>query len=216
MAARLKRDPAGVASYYAPTAAVIDDGRRHVGGAAVYALWARTPSAEWTQEIFDLGGTAAASWVAGRSVISPAANVSSETFFIRLLRRDATGELKIQSEVRSARRTTGTPAEIDAASGAALDALRAADAATLVRMLNDGFVGISTDGVLTKRAFLAQLDHRPWLTEADRIDDVRARIFGALAVVTGAVQTSDRPSRELTSLWLQTGHGWRMTALQLH
>jgi ketosteroid isomerase-like protein len=102
MVAAFKRDPASVAAFYTDDALIAGGGQRSQGRAAVAEYWkGATMYADWTLESLQTGGAKDAPWVYGRSVIVGRSGRTMETFFLGLLRRQPSGELRFQVDAFS-------------------------------------------------------------------------------------------------------------------
>ncbi len=112
MVAAFKRDPASVATFYTDEALIVGEGRRSQGRAAIIEYWkGATMFSEWTLETLQTGGSAEAPWQYGRSMVVGRSGSTMETFFLGLLRRQPSGDLKMHVDAYSRERKTVGPAE---------------------------------------------------------------------------------------------------------
>jgi ketosteroid isomerase-like protein len=102
MVAAFKRDAATVAAFYTDNAVMVGGGQRTEGRAALEAYWkGASMFADWTLEVLHVGGTADAPWQYGRSRIIGRGGQVMETYFLGLLRRMPSGELRFHVDAYS-------------------------------------------------------------------------------------------------------------------
>lgn len=112
MVATFKRDPVSVATFYTDEALIVGGGRRSQGRAAVIEYWKGAAMfAEWTLETLQTGGSVEAPWQYSRSVVVSRSGSTMETFFLGLLRRHPSGDLKMHVDAYSRERKVVGPAE---------------------------------------------------------------------------------------------------------
>jgi len=118
----------------------------------------------------------------------------------------------------------GAPSEVRRANAAWADAMVRGDTMLLQQLFSDDLIVTSSSGAIRDKA--GELDDvrpRPDLTtHYFRTEDVRARVYGSAAVVTGMArwritfQGRDADfERRYTSVWIHDRSAWRMVALQL-
>lgn len=95
MVAALKQDPASVARFYTDDAQIVGGGARHVGREQIDRYWAGGAMfADWKLETLEVGGSADAPWMHGRSTLTGKSGRTMATEFVGVLRRGADGTLK--------------------------------------------------------------------------------------------------------------------------
>jgi ketosteroid isomerase-like protein len=92
-------------------------------------------------------------------------------------------------------------------------AMIARDFDALDRLLADDLIYTHNNGIVDdKAAFLKRLRDRVAVYQKIERDDVRVRIFGTTAVVTGRADITTEKSNPVVrfvNVWVQTGSGWR-------
>jgi ketosteroid isomerase-like protein len=112
MVAAFKRDPASVAAFYTDDGLIVGGGQRAEGRDAINGYWKSAAMfSGWTLETLETGGSTDAPWQYGRSVVTGTGGRTMETFFLGLLRRQASGELKMSVDAYSRERRSPAPAE---------------------------------------------------------------------------------------------------------
>jgi len=222
MVAAFKRDPAAVATFYEDAAAIIGGGQRHQGRAPVDAYWkGGTMFSDWTLETLETGGPADAPWQYGRSVVHGRTGRAMETFFIGLLRRQPSGELKFQVDAFTRERQEGGGEEAGRVTDAWLQAVARGDAKALTGLFDDQFVIVSASGARDKAQEIADLVPQPGAPlPYFRSEDTRTRGFGAIAVTTGVLKWKLTPAgremeRNYASVSVKRGSEWRILAQQV-
>src|SRR4029453_1623664 len=187
MVTAFKRDPAGVGAFYGNAAAIIGGGQRIQGRAGVDNYWkGATLFADWSLETLETGGPADAPWAYGRSVLLSRSGQTLETYFLGLLRRTPSGDLKFQVDAFTRQRGDDGADEAGRAFDAYLKGVEKADVTALPTLLDDQFVIISATGARSKAEEIADLVPQSGNTvEYFRSNETRTRGFGALAVTTG-------------------------------
>jgi ketosteroid isomerase-like protein len=137
MVAAFKKEPATVAGFYTDTAVMAGGGQRTEGRAAIEAYWkGATMFADWTLEVLHVGGTAEAPWQYGRSRLVSRSGQIMETYFLGLLRRAPSGELRFHVDAYSRDQKTIGAEQTARVTDAWLKSTRG-DEATLKRILAD-------------------------------------------------------------------------------
>lgn len=137
MVAAFKSDRAAVASFYTDTALMVGGGQRTEGRAAIEQYWKGSSMfSDWTLDVLHVGGTAEAPWQYGRSRITGRSGQVMETYFLGLLRRTASGELRFHVDAFSRDRKAVGEAEAARVTEAWLKSTRG-DEAVLKRVLAD-------------------------------------------------------------------------------
>jgi ketosteroid isomerase-like protein len=220
MVAAFKRDPGSVASFYTDTAALIGAGQRHQGRAAVNEYWkGATMFADWSLETLETGGHPDAPWQYGRSVIHGRSGRTMETYFIGLLRRLPSGELKFQVDAFTRERQEGGTEEARRLTDAYLKAVEAGDAKALSELLDDQFVIVSTSGARDKAQEIADLvPQSGGKVEYFRSDKTQSRGFGSLAITTGVLKWKfggREMERNYSMIAVKRGSDWKILAQQV-
>ena len=229
MVAAFTASPASTGRFYTDDAAVVGGGTRVVGRAAVDAYWSGIGAGStWKLETLDVGGTAAAPWVHGRSTLTSASGRVSLTEYVGLLQRGADGQLRFRVDAYALAGGTSTPADEAAVRG--LDSLWARmyqthDTATAVQLYAEPLVFISANGTQKTRAEeLADVRPAAGLTmDYFRTKPATVRVFGRLALVTGTAEwrfTMNGAPRDVrrsyTAIYSRGGPlGWRILAIQM-
>jgi ketosteroid isomerase-like protein len=221
MVAAFKRDPSSVAAFYTNDAAIIGGGQRYQGRAAVDAYWkGATMFRDWTLEVIEIGGTHDAPWQYGRSVLTSSSGRAMETYFVGLLRRQSSGELKFQVDVFTRERQDTGAVEAGEVMNAYLKAVESGDATALNRILDEAFVIVSSTA-RDKAQEIADLVPKPGVSiPYFRSDDTRTRGFGALAITTGVLKWQLAPGgreieRQYASVAVKRGSEWKILAQQV-
>jgi ketosteroid isomerase-like protein len=222
MVSAFKRDPGTVATCYTDDAALLGAGQRHQGRAAVDAYWRdATNFSDWKLDTLEVGGPAHTPWQYGRSVLTSRSGRVMETYFVGLLLRDASGQLKFRVDAFT--RNTGSGGEADAAkvTEAWLQATAAGDARALQQIFDEHFVILSAGGARTKPQEIADLVPRPGeKLPYFRSEDTKTRGFGDLAVTTGVLKWRLQPEgreaqRHYASIVVRRPEGWKILAQQV-
>ena len=195
MVAAFKREPASVGTFYTDAAAIVGGGQRVQGRAGVDNYWKGAAMFDdWTLETLDTGGGTDAPWQYGRSVIRSRSGQAMQTFFVGLLRRQTSGELKFQIDAFTRERGDTGAEEAGKVFAAYLEAVEKADADALRTILDDQFVIVSGNSARDKAGEIADLAPASGGTvEYFRSDDTETRGFAALAVITGVLRWNRRP-----------------------
>jgi ketosteroid isomerase-like protein len=220
MVTAFKRDPAAVAAFYTDDAAIIGGGQRHQGRAAVDAYWKNASMfKEWTLETIETGGPRDVPWQYGRSVIVGQSGRRMETYFLGLLQRQPSGELKFRADVFTRERSTAGAEEATRVADAWLKAVETGDADTLQTIFDDQFVILSSGGARNKAGEIADLVPKAGVRlPYFRSDDTRTRAFGALAITTGILRwelNGRQAERNYASISANRGPGWKILAQQV-
>ena len=220
MVTAFKRDPASVAVFYGDAAAIIGGGQRIQGRAGVDNYWkGATTFAGWSLETLETGGPADAPWAYGRSVLLGRSGEKMETYFLGLLRRAPSGDLKFQVDAFTRQRGDDGADEAGRAFGAYLEAVAQADVTALRTLLDDQFVIISATGARSKAEEIADLVPQTGNTvEYFRSNETRTRGFGALAVTTGVLQWKfggREFQRNHATIAVKRGTDWTILAQQV-
>ena len=137
MVAAFKRDPATVAAFYTDTAVMVGGGQRIEGRSALERYWkGASMFSDWTLDVLQVGGTADAPWQYGRSRIVSRSGQVMETYFLGLLRRAPSGELRFHVDAYSRDRKTIGAEQAARVTDAWVKSARG-DEATLKRILAD-------------------------------------------------------------------------------
>ena len=116
---------------------MVGGGQRTEGRAAIEQYWkGASMFSDWTLEVLHVGGTAEAPWQYGRSRIIGRSGQVMETYFLGLLRRTASGELRFHVDAYSRDRKAVGEAEAARVTEAWLKSTRG-DEAVLKRVLAD-------------------------------------------------------------------------------
>jgi ketosteroid isomerase-like protein len=221
MVAAFKRDPGSVATHYTDLAALIGGGQRFQGRALVDEYWkGATSFTDWTLEVIDVGGPPHAPWQYGRSVLTSRSGRAIQTYFVGLLRRQPSGELKF--DVDAFTRETGSAGEAEAAkvTDAWLRATERGDAQALEQIFDDQYVIVSSSA-RSKAQEIADLVPRPGtVLPYFRSEETRTRAFGNLAITTGTLQwrlSADgaEAQRHYSSIAVRRPDGWKILAQQV-
>ena len=220
MVAAFKRDPGSVAAFYTDAAAIIGGGQRHQGRAALDEYWkGGTMFADWSLETLETGGPADAPWQYGRSVLHGRSGRTMETYFVGLLRRQPSGDLKFQVDAFTRERQDGGAEEAGRAIDAYLKAVERGDATALAGILDDQFVIVSASGARNKAQEIADLVPPSGArAENFRSEDTRTRGFGALAVTSGVLKWrfgGRDVERNYTAISVKRGPDWKILAQQV-
>jgi ketosteroid isomerase-like protein len=219
MTAALTREPAAVAAFYGDTAAIIGGGQRLQGRAAVDEYWkGATMFEKWTLETLETGGPANAPWQYGRSILHGRSGRTMETYFVGLLRRQPSGDLKFQVDAFTRERQEGGEADAARVTDAYLKAVERADAKALGEILDDQFVIVSSSARNKAQEIADLVPASGGTVEYFRLDDARTRGFGALAVTSGVLRWKFGGrvlERDYTSIAVKRGADWRILAQQV-
>lgn len=220
MVAAFKRDPASVAAFYTDDAAILGGGQRHQGRAAIDAYWKNaTMFTDWSLETLETGGHPDAPWQYGRSVVKGQSGRTMETFFVGLLRRQPSGELKFQVDAFTRERQNAGAEEARRLIDAYLKAVEAADANALAQLLDDQFVIVSASGARTKAQEIADLVPQSGAkVEYFRSDNTQSRGFGSLVVTTGVLKWrfgGRDIERNYSMIAVKRGTEWKILAQQV-
>jgi ketosteroid isomerase-like protein len=219
MVAAFKRDPAAVGAFYTDAAAIVGGGQRFQGRASVDNYWKGTTGfADWSLDTLETGGHADAPWAYGRSVLLSKSGQKMETYFVGLLRRAPSGDLKFQVDAFTRQRGDDSGDDASRAFATYLTAVEKADANALRSLLDDQFVIISST-VRNKAEEIADLVPQSGSTvEYFRSDETRTRGFGSLAVTTGVLKWTFN-GRELqrnhSTIAVKRGAEWKILAQQV-
>jgi ketosteroid isomerase-like protein len=216
MVAAFRRAPASVAAFYTDDAAIVGGGQRHQGRAAIDAYWSgATMFKEWTLELIEHGGPAYAPWQYGRSVLVGSSGRAMETYFVGLLQRQKSGELKFRADVFVRDRSNGGVDESEHLTSAWLNATERGDATALQDVFDDQFIILSSR-VANKSGEIAELVPRPGTgLPYFRSRDTQTYGFGSIAVTTGMLEwefNGRRAERNDASVAVRRGSGWRILA----
>ena len=220
MMAAFKRDPASVAAFYTDTAAIIGAGQRHQGRAAVDAYWKNaTMFTDWSLETLETAGHTEAPWQFGRSIVKGRSGRTMETYFVGLLRRQPSGDLKFQVDAFTRERQEGGAEEARRLTDAYVKAVEAGDAKALGELLDDQFVIVSAAGARNKTQEIADLvPQSGGKVEYFRSDTTQSRGFGSLAVTTGVLKWKfggRENERNYSMIAVKRGADWKILAQQV-
>jgi ketosteroid isomerase-like protein len=187
----------------------------------VDAYWkGATMFRDWTLEVIETGGTNEAPWQYGRSVLTGTSGRTMETYFVGLLRRQSSGELKFQVDVFTRERQDTGAREAGEVVSAYLEAVESADATALNTILDDQFVIVSSTA-RNKQQEIADLVPKPGVSlPYFRSADTHTRGFGALAVTTGVLKWQLAPGgreteRQHSTITVRRGSEWKILAQQV-
>ena len=219
MVAAFKRDPATVGAFYTDAAAIVGGGQRVQGRASVDGYWKGLAGfADWSLETLDTGGHIGAPWAYGRSVLLSKSGQKMETYFVGLLRRAPSGDLKFEVDAFTRQRGDDGGDDAGRAFAAYLTAVEKADANALRVLLDDQFVIVSST-VRNKAEEIADLVPQSGGTvEYFRSDETRTRGFGALAVTTGVLKwkfNGREFQRNHSTIAVKRGAEWKILAQQV-
>lgn len=220
MLAAFKSTPASVAVFYTDDAAVIGAGQRHQGRAAIDAYWAsNTMFKAWTIEVLEHGGPNDAPWQYGRSVVTGQSGRSMETYFIGLLLRQASGQLRFRADVFVRDRSTGRTEDAERVTAAWLNAVERGDATALNDLFDSQFIILSPSGARDKAQEIADLVPTAGVAlPYFRSRDTQTRAFGSIAITTGVLEwefNGRRNARNYASIAADRGAGWKIVAQQI-
>jgi hypothetical protein len=220
MVAAFKRDPAGVGAFYSDMAAIIGSGQRIQGRAGIDDYWkGATTFADWSLETLETGGPAEAPWQYGRSVLHSRSGQKMETYFVGLLRRTSSGDLKFQVDAFTRQRGEDGADDAGRVFAAYLSAVAKADAGALRSLLDDQFVIVSATAARNKTEEIADLVPQSGSTvEYFRSDDTRTRGFGAFAVISGVLKWKfggREMQRNHSTIAVKRGGEWKILAQQV-
>lgn len=219
MVAAFKREPTTVGAFYTDAAAIVGGGQRVQGRASVDGYWkGMTSFADWSLETLDTGGHISAPWAYGRSVLVSKSGQKMETYFVGLLRRAPSGDLKFEVDAFTRQRGDDGADDAGRTFAAYLTAVEKADANALRVLLDDQFVIISST-VRNKAEEIADLVPQSGGTsEYFRSDETRTRGFGALAVTTGVLRwkfSGREFQRNHSTIAVKRGTEWKILAQQV-
>jgi ketosteroid isomerase-like protein len=219
MVAAFKRDPGSVGAFYTDTAVIAGGGQQFQGRASIDNYWKGTTGfADWSLETLETGGHADAPWAYGRSVLLSKSGQQMETFFVGLLRRAPSGELKFQVDAFTRQRGDDSGDEAARAFAGYLSAVEKGDAGALRVLLDDQFVIISS-AVRNKAEEIADLVPASGGTvDYFRSDETRTRGFGALAVTTGILRwkyNGRELQRNHSTIAIRRGADWKILSQQV-
>jgi ketosteroid isomerase-like protein len=229
MVAAFMTAPSATARFYTDDAAVVGGGTRVTGRAGIDNYWKEIPTGStWALEVLDVGGSADAPWVHGRSTLTTNGRVSL-TEYIGLLQRGKDGQLRFR---------------VDAYAGGAVPASKEADEAT-IRRLDSTWAGIyathdtATAMQLYSRSLVFTSANGRQKTLAEELADVRpaqgltmeyfrttptlVRTYDRVALVEGSASwrfTMNGAAREVrrtyTAIYGRGGPlGWRILAISM-
>ena len=219
MVAAFKRDPATVGAFYTNGAAIVGGGQRVQGRASVDNYWKGTASfADWSLETLDTGGHIGAPWAYGRSVLVSKSGQKIETYFVGLLRREPSGDLKFEVDAFTRQRGDDGGDDANRTFAAYLTAVEKADANALRvaarRSVRDHLLYRAQQGGRDRRPRAAVRGHRRYF----RSDETRTRGFGALAVTTGVLKwkfNGREFQRNHSTIAVKRGAEWKILAQQV-
>jgi ketosteroid isomerase-like protein len=219
MVAAFKRDPTTVGAFYTDAAAIVGPGQRYQGRATIDSYWKNAAGfADWSLDALHTGGHADAPWAYGRSVLLSKSGQKMETYFVGLLRRGSSGDLKFQVDAFTGQRGDGGGEDAGRVFTAYLAAVEKADASALRTLLDDQFVIISST-VRNKAEEIADLVPQTGSSaEYFRSDETRTRGFGALAITTGVLKWKfggRELQRNHSTITVKRGTGWKILAQQI-
>jgi ketosteroid isomerase-like protein len=190
MVAAFKSAPAGVAAFYSDNAIIVGGGQRYQGQASIANYWkGATMFTDWSLEVIESGGPDNAPWQYGRSVLTGRSGNKAETYFVGLLRRMPTGDLKFAVDAFTRNREDSGSEEAGHAFTRYLKAVEDADVAALQAVLDDQFLIVSGNNARNKAEEIADLVPSSGMkSEYFRSDNTQTRGFGALAVTTGVLK----------------------------
>jgi ketosteroid isomerase-like protein len=219
MVAAFKGDPAAVGAFYTDAAAIVGPGQRYQGRATIDNYWKNaTGFADWSLDTLDTGGHADAPWVYGRSVLLSKSGRKMETYFVGLLRRAPSGDLKFQVDAFTGQRGDGGEEDAGRAFTAYLAAVEKADAGALRTLLDDQFVIISSTARNKAEEIADLVPQSGGSAEYFRSDETRTRGFGALAITTGILKWKfggRELQRNHSTITVKRGAEWKILAQQV-
>jgi ketosteroid isomerase-like protein len=220
MVSAFKSDPGSVGAFYTDAAAVVGGGQRYQGRASIDKYWKGTTGfAAWTLDTLETGGPADAPWAYGRSILVSNGGQKMETYFVGLLRRTPSGELKFAVDAFTRQRGDDGGEDAGRAFAAYLAAVEKADAGALRSLLDDAFVIVSGNTARDKAGEIADLVPQSGATvEYFRSEDTRTRGFGALAVTTGVLKwkfAGREFQRNHSTIAIRRGAEWKIRAQQV-
>ena len=107
----------------------------------------------------------------------------------------------------------GAEQELRALEAARTQAIRAGDRATLERLYAEDFHGVTSAGQVVDKARILEILKGAANGPAAEVQDVRVRIFGETAIVTGLIRLPDYSFR-YTHIYVQREGRWQLTAGQ--
>ena len=177
-----------------------------------------TGFADWSLETLDTGGHIGAPWAYGRSVLVSKSGQKIETYFVGMLRRAPSGDLKFEVDAFTRQRGDDGGDDAERTFAAYLTAVEKADANALRVLLDDQFVIVSSTARNKAEEIADLVPQSGGTVEYFRSDETRTRGFGALSVTTGVLKwkfNGREFQRNHSTIVVKRGAEWKILAQQV-